>query len=143
MKLPVAKMIEFVESEWFEFRGMSENKGLIYVLYEIQNKLSPELKGEYIRKLTDLYTNFSYLFSNHSSEDWKHNEKWFKRDWNKCINSYSRLMVFEELVRTLGNKEFLFPKEIRVQFYRFKDLHLKKETCNKNGKIIDESVEAV
>ncbi|MDR5021430.1 hypothetical protein FOL75_05025 [Bacillus thuringiensis] len=113
--------LEFVEDEWFEF------KELVPTCYEICRVLDSQLKIEYTNKLTELYINFHYLFNNHSIEEFKHNKKRFKKDWNKCINSYSKLLVFEEMVVTLGNEGFKIPERLWRQFRRFKELHLNKE----------------
>lgn len=114
--------LEFVEDEWFEF------KEVIPVCYDLCKVLDPELRAEFVQKIAVLYTNFHYLFNNHGIEAPGGNDKKiFKKDWDRCIKSYSRLLVFEELVHTLKNKEFNIPEEMWMQFRRFKELHLNKE----------------
>lgn len=114
--------LEFVEDEWFEF------KEVIPACYDLCKLLDSELKVEFVQKISELYTNFHYLFNNHGIEaPGKHDKRLFKKDWNRCIKSYSRLLVFEELVYTLKNKEFKIPEKMRMQFRRFKDLHLNKD----------------
>ncbi|AZJ24396.1 hypothetical protein CT694_33435 (plasmid) [Bacillus wiedmannii bv. thuringiensis] len=114
--------LEFVEDEWFEF------KELVPDCYDLCKVLDPDLKAEFVKKVAELYTNFHYLFNNHGIEaPGGHDKKLFKKDWDRCIKSYSKLLVFEELVHTLKWKEFKVPEKMWIQFRRFKELHLNKE----------------
>ncbi|KXY53529.1 hypothetical protein AT261_01370 [Bacillus cereus] len=119
--------LEFVENEWFEF------KEVIPACHDLCKVLDPELKAEFVQKISELYINFHYLFNNHGIEaPGRHDKKLFKKDWNRCINSYSKLLVFEELVHTLKNKEFKIPEKMWIQFRKFKELHLNKEKGDSN-----------
>ncbi|MBU4642992.1 hypothetical protein [Bacillus toyonensis] len=123
MRLSIEEKIDFVEYEWFDFTGDNNKTGLMKELYDLKNKLDPDLRSMFIHKITNLYTNFLYLAENHCGDS-NINKKLFKKDWNRCIYSYSRLLIFEKMIKNIGNKEFRLPKEVRCQFYRFKDLNI-------------------